>query len=77
MKVIGIPAAIIQESVVACIIPEEGTTVKTEVLDGYLRANLARYKIPEKYVYLDSFPINASGKIVLNDLKQIVMNNQY
>lgn len=77
VKVIGIPAAIIQESVVACIIPEEGTTVKTEVLDGYLRANLARYKIPEKYVYLDSFPINASGKIVLNDLKQIVMNNQY
>ncbi|MBE6015483.1 MAG: acyl--CoA ligase [Lachnospiraceae bacterium] len=74
VKVIGIPAAIVQEKIVACIIPKDGVTIDTEDLDSYLRHNLAKYKIPEEYVYLSNFPMNASGKISLNDLKEVVIN---
>ena len=76
MKVVGVPAAFIQEKVVACIIPEEGCEVDTKGLDSYLREHLAKYKIPEQYLYLKEFPLNASGKIKLNDLKEIAIKNQ-
>lgn len=76
VKVVGVPAAFIQEKVVACIIPEEGCEVDTKGLDSYLREHLAKYKIPEQYLYLKEFPLNASGKIKLNDLKEIAIKNQ-
>ena len=72
VKVIGVPAAIVQEKVVACIIPQPGCTIDSKGLDVFLRHNLAKYKIPEEYLYLEEFPLNASGKIALNELKQLV-----
>ena len=72
VKVIGVPAPIVQEKVVACIIPQPGKTVDTEGLDVFLRHNLAKFKIPEEYMYLKEFPLNASGKISLKDLVEMV-----
>ena len=75
VKVIGVPAPIVQEKVVACIIPQPGVTVDTEGLDVFLRHNLAKFKIPEEYLYLKEFPLNASGKIALKELVQMVEEN--
>ena len=72
VKVIGIPAPIVQERIVACIIPQPGRSVDTEGLDDFLRHNLAKYKIPEKYMYMNEFPLTAAGKISLKDLTQLV-----
>ncbi len=72
VKVIGIPAPIVQERIIACIIPIPGKTVDTERLDDFLRHNLAKYKIPEKYLYMEEFPLTAAGKISLKELTRIV-----
>ncbi|MBR5336691.1 MAG: acyl--CoA ligase [Lachnospiraceae bacterium] len=75
VKVIGVPAPIVQEKVVACIIPQPGKTVDTEGLDVFLRHNLAKFKIPEEYLYLKDFPLNASGKIAIKELVEMVEEN--
>ena len=70
VKVIGLPAAVLQEMIVACIIPEEGTTISNAGLMTHLENHLAYYKMPAHIVRMDAFPVNASGKIMLKELKQ-------
>jgi len=41
-----------------------------EELKGYVRENLARYKVPRDVVYLDELPRNATGKILKRELRE-------
>ena len=69
VKVIGLPAAVLQEMIVACIVPEEGTTISNAGLMTHLENHLA-YKLPAHIVRMDALPVNASGKIMLGELKK-------
>lgn len=69
-KVIGLPAEVLQEMIVACIIPEEGMTISTTGLMSHLENHLAYYKLPAHIVRMESFPVNASGKVMLGELKR-------
>ncbi len=69
-KVIGKKAEVIQEKVVACIVSSD--VIDEELLKKYLSDKLAKYKIPEEYIFLDELPKTASGKISLNKLKERV-----
>ena len=69
VKVVGVPAEVLQEEIAACVIPKPGCMVdKGELLD-FVRQRLARYKVPAYILKFNSFPMNASGKIRLKDLK--------
>ena len=35
---------------------------------GYVKANLARYKVPREVEFLDSLPRNATGKVLKREL---------
>lgn len=50
---------------------KNGQVAEREII-GYLRANLASYKIPLKVFFRDSLPKNAAGKILKNDLQKEV-----
>lgn len=70
VKVIGLPIEVLQEMVVACIVPKKGVVVSSQGLLLYLEKHLAYYKIPAQVVCFDSLPKTASGKIMTEKLKQ-------
>jgi fatty-acyl-CoA synthase len=42
----------------------------TDTLKEHVKDNLARYKVPRDFVFLDELPRNATGKIVKRDLAE-------
>ena len=73
VKVIGIPSPVTQEAVTACLIVKNGKEADVEEMLEYLEGRLAHYKIPEHVLFFDEFPMNASGKIQLAKLKNMVI----
>ncbi|WP_187116743.1 AMP-binding protein [Anaerotruncus rubiinfantis] len=64
VQVIGVPDKQYGEEICACIIPrawEDCTSV--EAIQEAVRANMARHKVPKYVLFMDSFPMTASGKI--------------
>jgi acyl-CoA synthetase (AMP-forming)/AMP-acid ligase II len=66
--VVGVPDERLGERVVAAIQPEPGAPTDAEALRAHCEADLARYKVPERFVFVDAFPRNSMGKIVRRDL---------
>jgi acyl-CoA synthetase (AMP-forming)/AMP-acid ligase II len=46
----------------------DGAAVTEDELREHCLANLAKYKVPERWLFVDSFPRNAMGKIQRRDL---------
>ena len=61
--VFGIPDEKWGEQVAAAIIARPGRTPDPEALTNFLRERIARHKVPKLWRVVDSFPLNASGKI--------------
>jgi fatty-acyl-CoA synthase len=76
VAVVGVPDRRWGESAVAFVRLAPGATAATAdgvVLEGFLRSRLASFKVPRRWVFVDSFPLTASGKIqkfVLRDQLQ-------
>ena len=73
VKVIGIPAEVVQEMIVACVVPKPGRIISESIIISYLTSRLAHYKIPSYVLEFSSLPMNASGKILLPELKEQVI----
>ncbi|MET8427124.1 acyl-CoA synthetase [Nocardia sp. NPDC004860] len=48
----------------AFIVPEPGAKLAPEEIKTYVKANLARYKVPRDVFFLDDLPRNATGKLL-------------
>ncbi len=66
--VVGVPDERLGERVVALVEPVPGASVDEDVLREHCLANLAKYKVPERFVEIAAFPRNAMGKIVRREL---------
>lgn len=66
--VVGVPDERLGERVVAAVERQPGAEVSAEQLMSHCLANLARYKVPERFVFVDAFPRNSMGKISRRDL---------
>jgi len=55
----------------AFIVRADGTEVSEEELRDHVKANLARYKVPRDFVFLDELPRNATGKILKRELREL------
>jgi acyl-CoA synthetase (AMP-forming)/AMP-acid ligase II len=47
-----------------------GSSVSEDELKDYVKANLARYKVPREIVFLDELPRNATGKVLKRELAE-------
>jgi acyl-CoA synthetase (AMP-forming)/AMP-acid ligase II len=47
-----------------------GSSVTEDELKDYVKANLARYKVPREIVFLDELPRNATGKVLKRELAE-------
>jgi fatty-acyl-CoA synthase len=63
VAVVGVPDRTWGEAAVAFVRPVPGATVDGAVLEGFLRQRLAGFKVPRRWVFVDGFPLTASGKI--------------
>ena len=54
----------------AFVVPKEGEQVDEETLLAFLRANLAKYKVPKAIVIRDSLPLSGAGKILKAELRK-------
>jgi len=66
--VIGVPDDEFGQRLRAFVVLTPEATPNDAELRAYVKAHLARYKVPRDVVYLDSIPRNPAGKIVKRDL---------
>jgi len=70
--VIGRPDQRWQEVPVACLVLRQGAKAEPEEIEGFCLAQLARYKVPRQYLFLEALPLNAMGKVQHFRLKQLI-----
>jgi len=70
VQVIGVPDKKYGEAVMACIILKEGLTVTKEEMTQYIQSHMARHKVPQYIEFVDSFPMNAAGKILKYKMRE-------
>ena len=58
------------EAVVAFVVARTGHSLTVESLDRLCLDNLARYKRPKRYVFLDTLPKNSTGKVLRTELRE-------
>ena len=54
----------------ACIILKENETMTTEEMREYITSRMARHKVPRYIEFVDSFPMNAAGKILKYKMRE-------
>lgn len=60
------------EIVVACVVLKEGAAADDAALDAHCLANIARFKRPKRYIYLDALPKNNYGKVLKTELRAML-----
>jgi acyl-CoA synthetase (AMP-forming)/AMP-acid ligase II len=55
----------------AFIVKKRGATVTEDQLKAYVRANLARYKVPREIEFIKSLPRNSTGKVLKRELVEV------
>lgn len=68
--VVAVPDDYMGEEAAAVLRLSKGSSLDAEQLRQYCRSNISRHKVPKYFVFVDEFPLTASGKIQKNELRQ-------
>lgn len=71
VQVIGVYSERYGEEVMAWIKPRQGHQITAEMLDSYCRGQIATFKIPKYWKFVDSFPMTVTGKIRKGEMREI------
>ncbi len=67
--VVGVAHPHSGEAVKAYVVPANGVAVEEDDLIAHCEARLARYKCPQKVIFVDEIPLNPAGKILRRALR--------
>ena len=70
VQVIGVPSKAYGEEIMACVILIEGETMTEAELKQYVMDHMAKHKTPSYVDFVDSFPMNAAGKILKYKMRE-------
>lgn len=70
VQVIGVPDEQYGEEIMACVIVRDGETLTEDELRDYIRSHMAKHKTPRYISFVDSFPMNAAGKILKYKMRE-------
>jgi acyl-CoA synthetase (AMP-forming)/AMP-acid ligase II len=68
--VIGIPDERLGEVGMAFVVLTPGSALTEEALVSWSREQMANYKVPRRVAFLDALPLNATGKVVKDELRE-------
>ena len=68
VAVIGVEDAEWGQRLKAFVVAREDGQLDEETVKEYVKANLARYKVPRDVVFLEELPRNATGKVLKREL---------
>lgn len=70
VQVIGVPDKDYGEEIMACVILKEGETATDEEIKEYVASHMAKHKTPRYVDFVDSFMMNAAGKILKYKMRE-------
>ena len=70
VQVIGVPDKQYGEEIMACVILKDGEEMTADEMKEYIRAHMARHKVPRYVEFVKSFPMNAAGKILKYKMRE-------
>ena len=70
VAVIGMSSMKWGEMVTAVVVKNPGCSVTQHELIAFCKQEIAGYKVPKKIFFADTLPMNASGKVLRNELKK-------
>ncbi len=70
VQVIGVPDKQYGEEIMACVILKEGESMTEDEMKAFIGASMARHKVPRYVDFVDSFPMNAAGKILKYKMRE-------
>jgi fatty-acyl-CoA synthase len=68
--VVGVDDPQFGQRLKAFVVLDTGASLSEEELKDYVRANLARYKVPRDVEFLDELPRNTTGKVLKRELRE-------
>jgi acyl-CoA synthetase (AMP-forming)/AMP-acid ligase II len=68
--VVGVPDEQFGQRLKAFVVPRNGTQLSEDAVKDYVKANLARFKVPRDVVFLSELPRNATGKVLKRELER-------
>jgi len=68
--VVGVPAEVGEEDVMAFIVPRDGSRPQPDVVTRFLEDRLARFAIPRYLEFVDELPLTENGKVKKYMLKE-------
>lgn len=69
VAVVGAPHPVLGEDVVAFVVLQPGTEPTPEELRDFGLAQLADYKVPRQFIFIEALPRNPTGKVVKPELR--------
>ncbi|HEY7951798.1 MAG TPA: AMP-binding protein, partial [Solirubrobacteraceae bacterium] len=66
--VVGVSDSEFGQRLKAFVVTRNGSELSEEAVKGYVKENLARYKVPREVVFLAELPRNSTGKVLKREL---------
>ena len=70
VQVIGVPDKKYGEEIFASIVLKEKDSITTDEMFQYIKASMARHKVPKYIEFVDGFPMNAAGKVLKYKMRE-------
>ncbi len=70
VQVVGVPDERYGEEAYAFVIVKDGETITEEEIRNYCNQNIAKHKVPRYFDFVESFPMNAAGKILKYKMRE-------
>jgi fatty-acyl-CoA synthase len=70
VQVIGVPSEQYGEEIMACVIVEPSKELSEQDVKDFCLAHIAKHKCPSYVQFVDSFPMNAAGKILKYKMRE-------
>ncbi|MEB3103701.1 class I adenylate-forming enzyme family protein [Ferviditalea candida] len=74
IAVVGLPDTVLGQISCAVIRLKPGETATTEEMRAFIKERIADYKVPDKFVFREQFPVTPSGKIKKVELQHELEN---
>ena len=73
VAVVGVDDEEFGQRLKAFVVPRNGNGLTQEAVQEYVKANLARFKVPRDVVFVKELPRNATGKVLKRELRNALL----